>query len=293
MKASLLAAFGFALLLLAACSGDRPERPAGQGPALWKVEKDGTTAFVFGTIHVLPKDLPWETAAMRAAVAGSDRLVLEAEGVDDVVRTQAVFNRLGRSAGLPPIADRVAAARRPALQALIARGDLSEAALSSYESWAAAMLLSTVTQGDLKLSGEEGVEPALTAEFREAGKPVEGLETVERQFALFDRLPEETQRKFLNETVGQSKDARAQFDRMLAAWLKGDMGAIARDFMAEVASEPELAGPLLTDRNREWADKVARMRGRPFIAVGAGHLAGPGNLIALLEKKGFKVERVQ
>jgi uncharacterized protein YbaP (TraB family) len=293
MRRSLLGAFGFALFLLAACSGDGPERPAGQGPALWKVEKDRMSAFVFGTIHVLPKDVLWKTTVMRAAVASSDRLVLEADGLDDAARSRAIFDRFGRSTGLPPITSRVSAAQRPVLQALIARGGLRETTLSAYDSWAAAMVLATVMQGDLKLSGEQGVEPALIEEFRDAGKPVEGLETIEQQFSLFDRLPEATQRKFLSETVGQSKDVRAQFDRMLAAWLKGDMSAISRDFIAELASEPELLAPLLTDRNRAWADKVVTMRGQPFIAVGAAHLAGPGNLIALLEKKGFRAIRVQ
>jgi uncharacterized protein YbaP (TraB family) len=293
MRKSLLTVFGLTLLLLAACGPERPVRDEKHGPALWKIEKDGLSAHVFGTIHVLPRDVAWETEAMRSVMAGSDRLVLEATGLDDTAGSQAIFARLGQSPGLPPIAERVPPAQRPALEALIRRGGLSETALSSYESWAAAMLVSTVTQGELHLSGAEGVEPALTEEFRHAGKAVEGLETIEQQLSLFDRLPETTQRRFLSETVGQAKDARAQFDRMMTAWLKGDMAAISRDFIAEIAPEPELVGPLLTDRNHAWADKVAAMKGRPFIAVGAAHLAGPDNLITLLQQRGFRVTRVQ
>jgi uncharacterized protein len=293
MRKSLTTFLGLALLLLAACRAEPLLREERNGPALWKVQKDGTTAYVFGTIHVLPKGVAWETAAMRDAMAGSDRLVLEAAGLDNAAGSRAIFTRLGQSTGLPPIASRLPPDKRPLLDALIRRGGMSAQMLSSYESWAAAMLVSTISQNDLNLSGEQGVEAALTADFRDVGKPVEGLETIEQQLGLFDRMPEKTQRTFLAETVGQSNDVAAQFDRMKTAWLKGDMDAIARDFVAEIAPEPELNGPLLTDRNRAWADKIVTMQGRPFIAVGAAHLAGPDNLIALLERKGFTATRVQ
>lgn len=293
MRKPFTALIGLALLLLAACGSDRPLREEREGPALWKAQRGDTTAYIFGTIHVLPKGLAWETQTLRDAMAGSDRLVLEAAGLDDEAGSQEIFARLGQSPGLPAITDRVPPDKRPALEALIQRGGMSAQMLSSYESWAAAMLVSTVSQQDLKLSGDQGVEAVLTADFREADKPVGGLETIEEQLGIFDRMPERTQRKFLAETIGQSQDVAAQFSRMKSAWLSGDMDAIARDFVAEIAPEPELIGPLLTDRNRAWAAKVAAMRGRPFIAVGAAHLAGPDNLIALLEREGFKVSRVQ
>lgn len=35
--------------------------PAGSGPALWKVADEDTTIYLFGTVHVLPKDVVWYT----------------------------------------------------------------------------------------------------------------------------------------------------------------------------------------------------------------------------------------
>jgi uncharacterized protein YbaP (TraB family) len=293
MTSPLFRLLGLALLLLSACSADKAPRGDAGGPALWRVQKGDVDAYVFGTIHVLPAGVAWETARMRDAMTRADRLVLEAAGLDDAAGSQALFQQMGQSPDLPPIIQRVPPAQRGALEALIAKGGMSEPMLSTYESWAAAMLVSTVMQSELALSGAEGVEPTLTKEFRVAGKPIEGLETIADQFGLFDHLPESTQRAFLSETVGQAGDMRAQFDRMMAAWMRGDTQAIARDFVAELASEPALVGPLLTDRNRRWANAVAGMRGRPFIAVGAAHLAGPDNLISLLQAKGFMATRVQ
>lgn len=292
MRNPFLTIFGLLVLLLASCGADRPLRQEPGGPALWRIEKDGRRAYVFGTIHVLPDGVAWETARLRKAMAQSDRLVIEALGTDDTA-SQKIFTEMGRSPGLPPIEARVPEEQRPVLRDLIRRGDMSEKALSGYESWAAALLLATVPQQDLKLSGRKGVEPALTQSFRDAGKPVEGLETIEEQFAIFDTQPEALQRRFLVQTVAQAAGARQQFEAMLKAWLSGDMVAIERDFISELAPEPELVGPLLTDRNKAWADEVAAMRGTPFVAVGAAHLAGPDNLLALLKAKGYRVKRVQ
>lgn len=293
MQKPLLTVIGLALLLLNACSGERPLKEGSGGPALWHIEGNGEQAFVFGTIHVLPEDVQWQTPALRKAIDGSDSLVLEAEGLDDDATTRKIFDQLGRSPNLPRLTQRVEAAERPALAALINRGGLQEADLSRYESWAASLLLSTVAQSELGLSGAQGVEPALTKAFRATGKPVSGLETITEQFSLFDRLPEDLQRRLLVDSINDAKDSRAEYDRMMRAWLSGDIKAIARDFVAELAPEPELAGPLLTDRNRAWAARIPRLQGRPFIAVGAAHLAGPDNLLSLLQRQGYTIKRIQ
>ncbi|MDX3908771.1 MAG: TraB/GumN family protein [Sphingobium sp.] len=293
MHKPIMAIFGLALLLLGACTGERPSKEEPGGPALWRVEKSGKQAFIFGTIHVLPDDVKWETAALRDAVAAADRLVLEAEGLDDAKGTQQIFDRLGRTPNLPSLGSRVPAHERPALTSLMKRGGFDEAGLSRYESWAASLLLATVAQSELGLSGAKGVEPVLTAGFRAAGKPVSGLETISDQFGLFDRLPEDVQRRLLIDSIDDAKDSRAQYDRMLRAWLSGNMKAIARDFVAELAPEPALAKPLLTERNRAWAKRIAQLPGRPFVAVGAAHLAGPDNLLVLLQQQGYSIRRIQ
>lgn len=52
---------------------------------------------------------------------------------------------------------------------------------------------------------------------------------------------------------------------------------------------------LLEDRNRHWAQAFEHMdssRGPYFVAVGARHLVGPGNLLKMLEARGYSVRRV-
>lgn len=280
--------------LVAACGSDPAPKPAAQGgPALWQVERGDMKGWLFGTIHVLPKGVAWDTAAIREAMGQADRLVLEAADLQDEQKTLALFEKMGRSAGLPPLEKRVPEKEKAALVQAIDDGGTSSQLLSGYESWAAAMLLSAASQQGLGVSQDDGVEPVLIAAFRKAGKPIGGLETVERQFGAFDTLPEAAQARLLVQTVHEAKGMKALYDRILKAWLKGDMDAIAKEDEIGEQPDPMVEEAILVARNRDWVKAIEPLPGKPFIAVGAGHLTGRENLIELLEAKGFTVTRVQ
>jgi hypothetical protein len=58
----------------------------------------------------------------------------------------------------------------------------------------------------------------------------------------------------------------------------------------------EMSRLLIGGRNAKWADALARRMKRPgtvFVAVGAGHLAGPQSVQRMLEAKGYKARRLQ
>lgn len=283
------------LTLAAACNKapPPPQPPEGKGPALWTVSRGDMHGWLFGTIHVLPEGIAWQSAKVKDAIAKADRLVLEAAELQDPQKTLRLFEKMGRGTGLPLLESRVSESERAALSRIAADGGTSAQALSGYKSWAAAMLLSAASQRALHVSQEDGVEPVLIAAFKGAGKPVGGLETVERQFGAFDTLPEAAQRRLLVRAVREAKDMKALYARILDAWINGEMTAIAKMDDTGEQPDPEIEGAIIAARNRDWVMAVEALKGRPFIAVGAGHLAGGGNLIDLLRAKGFAVERVR
>lgn len=281
-----------ALLLIAACGREPGSSAVEGGPALWRVQGHGLDGWLFGTIHVLPRGVDWRRGEIARAIQASDRLVIESAEIQDPQRTRAVFETMGRSPNLPPLESRVPAAERAELKRIADDGGADLRGLSSYESWAAAMLLSAAAQQSLRLSADHGVEPVLITAFRDARKPIGGLETVARQFGAFDTLPEVSQRRLLAQTVAEADGMKALYERILHAWLKGDLDAIAREDRGE---EPDAAveQAVMVARNRDWTAAIARLKGRPFIAVGTGHLTGRDNLIGLLTARGYKVTRVQ
>ncbi|AGH49230.1 GumN family protein [Sphingomonas sp. MM-1] len=266
-------------------------------PALWKLADEDTTIYLFGTIHVLPAGYEWRDAAIDAAIDRSDALVIEAV-IDrtDPAKAFALLSRLGTTPGLPPLLDRVPADKREQLAALIARSRLPQPFLDGMETWSGALMLMPVLMSDLGLDGGMGVEEQLEARFKADGRPIEGLETAEQQLRVLDGLPEDVQRQFLVAMIDDGTAQKAEFDAMLAAWSRGDEAAIAATFDKDVRVSPELRAALLVRRNAAWADWLKARLDRPgtiFVAVGAGHLAGPDSVVRMLEAKGLKVERVQ
>lgn len=284
------------LLPLAGCAAEAAPAAKTARPAMWKVADADTIVFLFGTIHLLPKGQGWRTPAMDKALAGADELVLEVADIDDMMAAAQAMAKLGLSPGLPPIAERIPAAKRAAMRSMMKEAGYPEAVFDRLETWAAALSLLGVTFKRLGLDPTLGVERQIGAPFKASGKTVTGLETVEQQLAYFDTLSEDAQRALLLSVVEDSADTRAQFAAMLAAWASGDLKGIERTFDDETQMSPELKAALMSRRNAAWADWLARRMERPgivFVAVGAGHLAGAESVQTMLKKKGLKAKRVQ
>jgi uncharacterized protein YbaP (TraB family) len=164
------------------------------------------------------------------------------------------------------------------------------------ETWAVAFILLGNQYRAMNLKGGEGVEAVLRGNFTTAGKPIGELETNVQQFSFFDQLPEKAQVALLEGAIDDSKAADQEFTGMLGAWSKGDVKAIARTFDRDLAASPELAQALIHQRNANWKAWIEQRMTKPgaiMIAVGAGHLAGRDSVIAMLERDGFRVRRVQ
>jgi hypothetical protein len=285
------------MLALAGCTVAPPSpQLGGRGPALWKVADADTTIYLFGTIHLLPDGVAWRTPAFERAVAQSGGLVTEAVLGDDPAAASNAMQRLAFSPGLPPLEMRVPADKRAALARMVTQAGIPAGSLDRVETWAAALSLLSVSLQQIGLKPELGVERGLEAAYRAAGKPVAGLETLDRQMGYFDGLSEAAQRAFLVGVLDSPEQSRAEFDGMVKAWTAGDVEAIAETFDAEANFSPELRAVLMTRRNAAWAEWLRQRLDQPgtvLVAVGAGHLAGKDSVQRMLAARGVSATRVQ
>jgi len=282
---------------LAVASPAAARAPQQAKPALWEVSDADSTLYLFGTIHLLPTGYHWRTPKFDQALNNSNELVVETivdlQHPDEIL---AAKRDLGYSAGLPPIEDRVPPAKRPRLRAMIAKTGVPEQYFTSMESWLAAFELLGVQFQQMGLKGEAGPEQLLRTEFQAAKKPIGQLETNAEQLGYFDRLPEKAQRLLLEGAIDEPKSTDSDFSKMLGSWSRGDVKAIAVTFNRDLSGSPDLMNALIKQRNANWTRWIEQRLTKPgtaFVAVGAGHLAGPSSVISLLQKQGYKVRRVQ
>lgn len=284
-----------AMILAVAGCRDVPDKESESGPPnplLYEIASaDGTVeGWMLGTIHALPDGTRWRTPAIDRVVGEADLLIVEVKDFQGRDDGSAIYASLAQSPGQPALEKRMASELHQQLAALMERGDFTDAAFTSTETWAAAIALARVdSTGD----PANGVDSALIADF--AGHRVRELEGLRGQLSIFDRLPEAQQRAMLGAVVLGSETARKDPERLQRAWLTGDASTIEQSTREGFLADPALREALLTGRNRRWVAAIIPALGqapRPLIAVGAAHLVGPDGLASLLQAQGYRIRRL-
>lgn len=280
---------------LTACHKAAP--PPAQPPAhvaLWEISSEiGPQGWIMGTVHALPHGTQWRSKAIDGALQQADRLVLEIGEPLDPAVAGAALGRLAYTDGLPPPSQRVGMKYRDALARVYKSLSLNDEQFRNEESWAVALQIAAI--GGLKsgMDPATGVEPQLRTAI--GAKPVEGLETLDQQFGVFDALPAHAQKVLLEQVAVEAADNRDDDRDLMALWLRGDDLGIARESSTGFLADPVLFDALVTRRNSAWANKIDAMLksgSQPFIAVGAAHVAGINGLPELLKARGWRVRRI-
>ena len=261
-------------------------------PAIWVVRDADTTVYLFGTIHLLKPGLDWFNGPVKAAYDASDELVIEMVE-PDAATSQAATLKLGVDPSGTTLRDKLTPDARAAYEAALASLDVPAANFDQFRPWLAGLTLSVLPLIKAGFDPSAGVERAILAGNT---KPVQGLETLEEQLGFFAGLSEADQIAFLNSTVDSLDGYQEEIDELVDAWSKGDVDRVA-GLMNEGMdnSTPAVEKVLLTDRNRRWADWIAKrmaMPGTVFLAVGAGHLAGPNSVQAQLANRRLTATRI-
>ena len=185
--------------------------------------------------------------------------------------------------------------------ARLRKSSIDPSSLDRMPTWQAAFVLMGSMMKDLGIKRDAGVETNISKSFERAptdgGAPrtVEGLETPGSQLALFADLSEADQRELLISMVSGQGDARRDYVKMLGAWANGNQLKIARAFEDDKDLTPHLREVLLRRRNENWAQWLKARLAKPgtiFVAVGAGHLAGPISVQSFLAAEGIRIQRI-
>lgn len=287
----MLALLAGALLSLSGCASAR-EQVRDANPALWAVRDADTTIYIFGTIHVLPREIDWFNDEVKLAFDRSNELVMEMV-TPSAEEMTALVQQTAFTPGQPPLTKLLTGEDRKRF--IAAQKQLRLSGIERFEPWMAAIQISVAHVTSLGFEADLGPEEVLTRAAVARGMPQSGLETAAQQFAVFDNLPLEAQTRYLASTLEELPNERKSFTDLIAAWEKGDTASIADQMKDSAELSPDLKQKLLIDRNTAWANWVKARMARPgvvFMAVGVGHLSGPDNVLDMLGKRGLVVRRV-
>jgi uncharacterized protein YbaP (TraB family) len=129
---------------------------------------------------------------------------------------------------------------------------------------------------------------------QEQKKEILGLETVQEQLGLFDKIPYGEQSKMLADMVNKEDEAKQELQKMMALYKTQDVEQLHSLTASSMFNFQQYEDLLLDSRNQHWIAGISRYAAaKPtFFAVGAAHLGGPKGVLALLQQQGYQVKPV-
>lgn len=193
-----------------------------------------------------------------------------------------------------PVSDVLTDSELALLNDIASQNQLNLDTLKTLPSWQAALVLQQHVFSELDFQAEFGVEHQLSAWAKRHSLPIKGFESLQFQIDLLAGQPQGGKQMLL-QTIHEWPYTKNNIQCLMRSWLKGDIANL--EAMLQIDSEnDDFYLRFLIDRNQNWVDTLTTshnyQNGTFFIAVGALHLVGKGNIVALLKQQGFVIEQV-
>lgn len=281
-------------LLVALGVGTVAAEPFSQG-RLWRIARPGVPdSFVFGTIHVSDPRVSAIPPPVAAALARSRTLATELTVDTAMASRGSDLEEAAEGQLLEPL---IGAADFELLRRQLREQEIPERKIERMKPWAA-LLKSTRTN---ERNQGTSLDAQLFSMARDRRMQVAALEFFDEQVAAFDAVPMETQVALLKQALAHRDLLARASESTIAAWLRGDLAALADMCEGICASSPEMRQHYAQLRRHIVVDRTALLhhrlfmplrKGRVFVAVGAMHLQGEQGLLAMLQEDGYRVTRL-
>jgi hypothetical protein len=293
-------AFGMLLCALLAAStlpARAADTPSVQAhPALWTVHGPKATVYLLGSIHVLPKNLNWHTPQIDAALKSADVFVFEIpmDETQDKHRVQDFISKNGLLPAGMALPSMLNSEERQDYAAAVELAHVPADNLSPMRPWLAALTLQAGLVLQQHLSPDDGLDKQVYAlALKKPGVSFRAFETLEQQLKLLMPEDQALELQEFDSDLKEMLTETTEVHDLIAAWSKGDVKTLNAITNTGFKDNPRAEKVLFEDRNRAWVVQLKQMLAENrifFVTVGAGHLAGPLGVPALLRQEGYKVD---
>jgi uncharacterized protein len=269
--------------------------PLAAASSVWKVSKGERSLYLGGTCHVLrATDFPLP-AEFDAAYAASSVLYFETDiGRAQSPEMQQIVARQGMFTDGTTLEKALTPAAWKAVLGHCERLGIPPANFATMKPWMFTVVIAVVEMQKLQLT-LEGVDMHYHKKATTDKKQSAGLETFENHIKYITTMGAGHESEMVANTIEELAEMPALVGELLTAWKTGNIAKIDEIMLKDMrAKYPAIFQSLLVDRNNAWLPKIEDLLKTPeveFVLVGAGHMAGPEGLLALLKARGYTIEQ--
>ena len=264
-------------------------------PAVWLVKDADTTVYLFGTVHALDGKGDWFNDEVKSSFDASQELVLEIISPENPAEVAPLVKKHGIDTSGKTLTSKLSPKHQTIMAEKLKALGMPANSLDMFRPFFAAMTLTVIDMTAMGIDPNSGAEKVLTKAAKERKIGIGEVESMEQQMQMLNALDEKEQVRLLEKTLEESTEAKETLTKMITAWGKGDADGVAMVLNETSKESPALYKLLVSDRNKAWAQWIDNRLDKPgtvFMAVGAGHLAGPDSVQRYLKDRGIASQRI-
>jgi uncharacterized protein YbaP (TraB family) len=284
-------------VIISSCSssknstGKTAKAPVTENALLWSVSGKGlsTPSYLYGTIHMICKEDFLFSNTLKEKISTSKSIYLELDMDDPSMMMKMATLAIMKDKTLE---DLMSDADYKLVSAYVK--DSLGMPMMLFNRMKPITLMSLIYTKVLPCSSTESYEGKFVELAKAQKKEVKGLETIEDQMGVFDKIPDSVEAQMILEMIRTMPEQRKQMAQMVDSYKKENIQQLSE----QMSESPEWKGfedILLANRNRNWIAimESAMKQGSQIFAVGAGHLPGKDGVINLLRQAGYTVTPVK
>lgn len=266
-------------------------------PAVWKaVSKNGSSVYLMGSVHLMTDNtLPFPDYVVKA-YEDCDTLAVESVPSDEGEKTDFSSYKLSDNRKIYNVISEDT--YRAARNFLEERG-LYFDSFDNYDiNFWYALVYEAVVTGIKNINYTQGVDLYFVNLARSDGKQVVGIDS-----SIENGLPNpstELTEFMINDLLTNNNKSAEKLAEVYTNWANGDVDKLTDSGSDSIPANlvddyTEYQTALTVDRNVVMTDSVESLiksGENVFVVVGAAHFVGDNGIIALLEQRGYKIERI-
>lgn len=264
-------------------------------PDLWRIEKDGTISYLFGSIHVGSEDYYPLSEEVNTAYRNTDNLVVEFDlKPGDEAKMIPLIQKYGLDTSTP-LEQKLSPETLSIFKQVCKKNNLPCAEFAPLKTWLVSLQLSVMKFQQLGYNGNLGIDKHFLALAHASNKNVISLETAESQFQMLDGFNQEEQELML---VNSLQETDKNLLDLVTSWKSGD-DDLTYSLLNKNPDNPvenEMLKVLIDDRNINMASQISeyiKANKSLFVVVGYGHVISKNGIVELLKKDGFTLTLIQ